>query len=704
MTRLLLLWLVFAASGLSSTAVIFADSTARPVPNVNVSDGRTLWRSNVAGRVDLPPDRAYKATRYGFETTEFRTADTTLRITLKTVPVLLQSLRVIGGASTGALNPNSATRVVIPQPGESPARALEQASAVWIPQTAYPGRSQTLSILGHRTRHTLVMIDGVPMNDNGSSFDLASIPADFVERIEVLPMGGGTGGSGEIGGVVNLVTRKPGADRRNRASLSTGGGSYGERSAALGLEGGIPAVYGSLNLSATGADNDFPYDNPLAPPDFKIRRNNDYRERTIDSAVQLPNAGISAWFAARGFDKGLPGPVNTISMYDRCHANGDSYTGKASWSATPGDWELDVDALVLAEQTDYDNRFSTSQVKRFHTRNQTHRWETGAGLGRMIFGWDTGLDAGLRLDSFRRKNLLTGDSDPTVRARNLYAALHIGREWDLGRFHPGLNLSGRTDRVDYDRTPEKAPDPAHAAEFNLDASLRREGILTWTLSAQRARTFSLPSFQDLFWKGDTMASGNPDLRPETAQTLRLALDLICLGQNAGFVWRRDRIDNLIYWHNSPSGWTPDNLAAAEIINCETTCEIHPIEDLDADFSWVRTFSADRTGLAGIDGRELTYTPASLVHAGLSWRTGILTWRTGYRRVGKRWPTRDHAWGALPVYETVDAGLAATVTRGDWTLTGDLDAKNLLNRHDLEYDAEPQPGTRMSFRFTIERVF
>ena len=67
------------------------------------------------------------------------------------------------------------------------------------------------------TINTLVMVDGVPINDPYfRTIDWSAIPKNSIERIEVIRGGGATSlwGNMAMGGVINIVTREPDQDRR----------------------------------------------------------------------------------------------------------------------------------------------------------------------------------------------------------------------------------------------------------------------------------------------------------------------------------------------------------------------------------------------------------------------------------------------------------------------------------------------------------
>src|SRR3546814_8203238 len=88
---------------------------------------------------------------------------------------------------------------------------LRQVPGLAVNRTGTVGGLTQLRIRGAEANHTLVVIDGVEVNDpvNGSEFDFSSLLADDIERIEVLrgPQSA-IWGSDAIGVVVNIVTRR----------------------------------------------------------------------------------------------------------------------------------------------------------------------------------------------------------------------------------------------------------------------------------------------------------------------------------------------------------------------------------------------------------------------------------------------------------------------------------------------------------------
>ena len=104
---------------------------------------------------------------------------------------------------------------------------LDDAVGVQVRSFGGPGQLSEISIRGSTGQQVIVLLDGVRLNTAQSgTVDLSTIPLAIVDRIEVLRGGGATQvGSGAIGGVINIVTKRPSGKPRTSASAS--GGSFG---------------------------------------------------------------------------------------------------------------------------------------------------------------------------------------------------------------------------------------------------------------------------------------------------------------------------------------------------------------------------------------------------------------------------------------------------------------------------------------------
>jgi vitamin B12 transporter len=86
---------------------------------------------------------------------------------------------------------------------------LRDVPGLTVVQTGSRGGTTSLFARGGESDFTMVMVDGVKVNDAGGGFEFANLTTDNVERIEIVkgPQSA-LYGSDAIGGVINIVTRK----------------------------------------------------------------------------------------------------------------------------------------------------------------------------------------------------------------------------------------------------------------------------------------------------------------------------------------------------------------------------------------------------------------------------------------------------------------------------------------------------------------
>lgn len=122
----------------------------------------------------------------------------------------------------------------------------------------YPGASSAVGMRGfspsvHNRNYTLVLIDGKP----AGTTNLSSLPIDFVERIEVVKGPYSVlYGSDAMGGVINIITRKP--SNTKQGSMSISAGNFGQTNFNGYASGGISDdVSLSLGFSRKAQDKDY---------------------------------------------------------------------------------------------------------------------------------------------------------------------------------------------------------------------------------------------------------------------------------------------------------------------------------------------------------------------------------------------------------------------------------------------------------------
>lgn len=128
--------------------------------------------------------------------------------------------------------------------------ALEAVLGLSVLQNGGRGAAASVMVRGAGSEHTLVLLDGVEINDPvnpARSCDLAHLALSQIERIEVLR--GPQGllyGSDALGGVINIITRS--GRGRPRLSLAASADSYQTLSTDLSLAGSSQSMEYALSV------------------------------------------------------------------------------------------------------------------------------------------------------------------------------------------------------------------------------------------------------------------------------------------------------------------------------------------------------------------------------------------------------------------------------------------------------------------------
>lgn len=119
-----------------------------------------------------------------------------------------------------------------------------------------PGQPSSVFIRGAKSEHTLVLVDGIEVNDPinpGRGFDIGQLTTENVERIEIIRGPQSVlYGSDAIGGVINIITKR--GSGKPTVCGTVEGGSFGTRRYTASVSGAHKRVNYSVTASRFETD------------------------------------------------------------------------------------------------------------------------------------------------------------------------------------------------------------------------------------------------------------------------------------------------------------------------------------------------------------------------------------------------------------------------------------------------------------------
>jgi outer membrane cobalamin receptor len=209
---------------------------------------------------------------------------------------------------------------------ETVADALRLVPGLAVTRSGGRGAITSLFPRGGESNYTLVMVDGMRLNDFGGAYDFSHLSTADVERIEIVrgPQSA-LFGSDAIGGVVQIVTRRGG---RPRADALVEGGGFGTKRVAAGAAGGSGAWSWGGGAEKTRSDGF----TGIAPGTGERVTNDDYDLAHASGTIgyQRP-AGLDVAVTGRvdRDERGLPGaygsdPIGVYPGVDRISRSADT--------------------------------------------------------------------------------------------------------------------------------------------------------------------------------------------------------------------------------------------------------------------------------------------------------------------------------------------------------------------------------------------
>ena len=525
-------------------------------------------------------------------------------------------------------------------------QVLRQVNGVTV-NNAVPGISSYVELNGDD--RVAILVDGQRIGTNLSAqygsrgtVDLQTLPGvEQIERIEVTKGSGSVKyGSGAVGGVINIITKKGGAPQ---TTLDVSTGSWGTHQYTLTNSGssGNTSWYvtGGLSQRRYYAFDGDGYD--------KDQNRGDYQKNFFTARIdqKLDDAQSLTFYASHS---GMDGHVTDIVTTDK---------KKPLWpyqvNAKPVEELINTYSATYHFGQDgdtpgyirYFNEYNhTLWTNDFSTRTQGVQAENSWHLGSthlLTAGAEWTMDQG------------TNEAADILDRKRTNRAAYVEDVMTFGKLSvtPGLRLDDNS-QFGFHKTPRVAVNYAASDQWNVYAN--------WS------RVFAAPKLNDLYYSNSVRNSyGNPDLRPEEGYT-----------QNMGVSYRpdarteitvnlfRSSLSDAIRWNRTETLTQVENLNKEKKRGIELTLNkrINDAWDYELGYSYTQTKIDEGDG-KGLHLDE-TYNRPNGYHGAVNFHrsrwTANVTVNAGTGRIADYGPGRNDDYFMHGSYVTWDAGVTYAV--------------------------------------------
>lgn len=583
-------------------------------------------------------------------------------------------------ASAARRDPTGAL-TVLPAQGratlaQGSAELLASAPGTVIQDSGGWGQSKSVGLRGAAANGTLVLLDGMPLNGAGGLVDVSRVPLALAERFEVLRGGAGARyGSGGLGGVINIVTRRAGPTPRVAAELAYGSFDtlLGQASASGPLAGGeaLLLVHGGTSSGR------FPYffnPSPLADGtsgEERLRTNNDARAAgaLVKWQHALGTGGTVDVLGELSLDeRGLAGTVWNPAEDVRQRGGRLSASARLAGSA-PGGLQGSVRAWARRDSLELRGGAPAQQGVQLHQVGGVEA------EGQVLAGGAHVLSAVLSAGGEA-----LGEVEPSAAPRPepvwLRASAMAMDEWLLW---DGALVVAPSLRVEQ-AGPYTLLSPKVGLTALLPAGLE--------LRANAGQAWRAPSFLELYVRQGNLLP-NSALRPEQALYADAAL-----AYRSGYLtasvggFASLYTDLIVYEAYPPFAAKAMNVdsALAAGLEAEGEWRPHPWVVGSLAYTLLLTYNLQqdvRYYLLELPNRP-RHTLAARVEVGPQWLTGRVELRAGSERLLNR--TGEHR---LPARAFLHVGLSTRPWGGALTVSAEV--QNALDVRAADFDGFPLPG-------------
>ena len=429
------------------------------------------------------------------------------------------------------------------------------------------GALQSIELRGSSYQQVLVLLNGMRLNSGSAGgFDLSELPVslDSIERIEIVRgPASALYGSDAMGGVINIITKKP---TKPATTLSGAAGADGYSLASIYNSGKAGNTYYGLSYSKEHSSGF-----------HHLNNNDDQYTAGIKLGYDL-NAGSSVEASADYLNKeiGVPGsdelPSPLARQVNRLLVTGVQYKNRLSKA---------VDFNVRVYETEEHLGYSDPDPATY-TFSTIRSTTTGAEAQlNWLMGSFSVLTVGMDGRNDNMDDSSSGTHSATMTAAYAQDELNFGDSFIL--------IVG--DRYD--------KHSVYGGKWSPKASARYLNAGSGTIiRASIGNSFRAPTLNDLYFMDAFGDVGNPNLQPETAVEYEGGIEqALGAGNSIKFTAFNRRVKDLIVWAPTSPGaftYTPMNIGRARVSGTETELHFAVSQILNGNINYTLTFPVDET--------------------------------------------------------------------------------------------------------------
>jgi vitamin B12 transporter len=522
------------------------------------------------------------------------------------------------------------------------------------------GAVTSVFLRGGESDHTLVLVDGVQVNQAGGGFDFSELTTDNVERVEIVRgPASALYGSDAVSGVIHVITRT--GTGAARGSLRLEGGTFGRRDWAADLQGGAARAGYSVALARRATDG------------VLDLNNRNHQTVLSGNARLLPDDRTSVAVTLRLSDREYHFPTDGsgAAVDENQFTYSDGTTARlAVRRAVTG--ALSVEALLAINEADGgtdDQPDAPADTLGFYGFTSLDHFRRATGELRAHLALDPAVvTAGFEYEEERQRSFSeTLSSFGPSQGRSESERLNLGYFLHAAGSVQSVAFSGGGRLEDNERF-------GRIVSWQAGATWRAPGGWGTLVRASVGRAIKEPTFFENFATG--FALGNPDLDPERSRSWEAGIEqaLVDGALTLRATWFDQEFGDLIQYTGAPPALgDPNFYNVAEASSRGMEIDVDGRRGVmhgGASWTWLDTKVLDAgfdegAGATFVEGERLIRRPShtASVRAGVSLADVTVT--AEGRFVGKR---DDRDFATFPASPTVLPSYALVSVGGTWTIS------------------------------------